>query len=100
MDATLDGWFYREIGKKIRSLRRKHHLSIEKLAGLCDMSANYLQEIETAKKHSSILYFHKIMSVLEVDYNEFFATIKLPTVRANNGHLSIAREKKLTIKSK
>jgi transcriptional regulator with XRE-family HTH domain len=93
MDVKFDDWFYEECGKKIRIHRKRHRLSIEKLADLCGISANYFQEIETAKKHASLVYIHKILSVLEADYNEFFADLKPPMVRENARYLSIVRKK-------
>ena len=96
MDVKFDDWFYEEIGKKIRTLRKIHRLTIEELAELCDISANYLQEIETAKKHATIIYYHKILCVLEADYNEFFDDLKPPMVREKSRHLSIDRKKMIT----
>lgn len=93
MDVKFDEQFYEECGKKIRILRKRHQLSIEQLADLCDISANYLQEIETAKKHASSCYIQKILSVLEADFNEFFGNVKPPMVRENSGHLSVVRNK-------
>jgi len=46
---------YEVIGKRIKELRQKKHLTQEKLAEMCNLSASYISYIESAKKKRASL---------------------------------------------
>ncbi|MDD3013663.1 MAG: helix-turn-helix transcriptional regulator [Candidatus Gastranaerophilales bacterium] len=46
---------YEIIGKKIKEIRQQKHLTQEKLAEMCNLSASYISYIESAKKKKASL---------------------------------------------
>ena len=93
MDYNWSIEFTREFGIKIRFYRNKHHFTIEKLADLADMSATYLGEIERGENIISLEYAIRLLTVLQVDLNEFFMDLRPPYVKENNRDIRIRRDK-------
>lgn len=62
---------YRIIGKRIRELRRKKELSLEKLAEMCNISVSHMSRIESGKKHPSLKCLVILGEVLGVTVNTF-----------------------------
>ncbi len=62
--------FYKELGIKIRDLRKRQSLSREKLAEFADMNAYYLGEIERGEKKASLDFLMKICKVLKIKLHD------------------------------
>ena len=62
--------FYKELGNKIRVLRKQQNFSREKLAEIADMNAYYLGEIERGEKKASLDFLMKICNVLKIKLHE------------------------------
>lgn len=62
----------KDIGTRIKELRRKKGLSQEKFAELVDISQNTLSYIETGNHFCSAETLEKIIIALEVEPNELF----------------------------
>jgi len=61
----------KNIGNKIREIRKDKKLSQEKLGELCDMSRNAIGSIERGEVNVSILTLCKIAKALEIELYEF-----------------------------
>ena len=61
----------KNIGKKIREIRKNKELSQEKLGELCDLSRNFIGTIERGEVNAPILTLRKIAKALEAELNEF-----------------------------
>lgn len=58
--------------KKLRTLRKKRKLTMEKLAELCDLTPNHIAKLEAAKSNPSFLSISKIAKALNVELKELF----------------------------
>lgn len=59
--------FLKNVGIKIKYLRKEHGLSQEKLAEKLGVSRNYVGMIERAEVNIPLLTFYKIAKILEVE---------------------------------
>ncbi len=59
-------YFYKRLGEKICSARRRRSISQEKLAFLSDVDRTYVARIEEGKVNPSIRIVHKIARALRV----------------------------------
>lgn len=59
-------YFYKRLGEKICSARKKRAFSQEKLAFLSDVDRTYVARIEEGKVNPSIKIVHKIARALRV----------------------------------
>jgi transcriptional regulator with XRE-family HTH domain len=57
---------YQVVGENIHIIRRRAHLSQEKLAEKADLTTNYIGEIERAEKKITLETLEKIAKVLGV----------------------------------
>lgn len=62
----------KDIGTRIKEIRKKRGLSQEKFAELVDISQNTLSYIETGNHFCSAETLEKIITALEVEPNELF----------------------------
>lgn len=58
--------------KKLRILRKKRKLTMEKLAELCDLTPNHIAKLEAAKSNPSFFSISKIAKALNVELKELF----------------------------
>lgn len=64
---------YLIIGKRIKEVRKKKHLSQAQLCELVDLSDGYISYIETATKSVSLDVFVRIANALDVTADELLA---------------------------
>lgn len=63
---------YKIIGKRIKEIRKNKHLTQEKLAEMCNLSASYISYIESAKKQKvSLKSLVKLGKSLDVTVDTF-----------------------------
>lgn len=60
------------VGQRIRTLRKEQGLSQEKLALKADLDRTYLAGAEQGKRNISLKSLDKIVSALDVSFEEFF----------------------------
>lgn len=60
------------VGQRIRTLRKEQGLSQEKLALKADIDRTYLAGAEQGKRNISLKSLDKIVSALDVSFEEFF----------------------------
>ncbi len=63
----------REIGRKIRELRKKNGLTLKHLANRTGLSVSLISQIELAKTSASVSTLYKIASALGVKMSYFFS---------------------------
>ena len=96
------------LGNRIKSLRRAHHLTQQKLADKVDVSRIYVQALESNRRLPSMKLLQKLAPALDVELNDLFADfsntkekparVQLETM-LDSGELEIwYRSKKLTEK--
>ena len=61
------GMNYKDLGRRIRALRQKQHLTQEQLAEAIDMSASFLGHIERGSRVASLETLVKICNVLDTN---------------------------------
>ena len=61
------GMNYKDLGRRIRSLRQKQHLTQEQLAEKIDMSASFLGHIERGSRVASLETLVKLCNVLDTN---------------------------------
>ncbi len=68
--------FYKNIGEKVRKIRKKKNISQEELAWKIGKSPNFIGLIERGKKRPSIETLRKISRVLNVPLKTFFEELQ------------------------
>ena len=58
--------------KKLRILRKKRKLTMEKLAELCELTPNHIAKLEAARSNPSFVSISKIANSLGVELKELF----------------------------
>lgn len=66
-----DGIYLKEMGKRIREIRRAKGISMRKLVTLCPLHKSSLSELENGKRDCHILTLKMIADVLKVDVRDF-----------------------------
>lgn len=61
-----------KVGKRIREYRNQAGLSQEKLAHMANINFNFLGDVERGKKKPSIDTLEKLLTALNVSFEEFF----------------------------
>lgn len=69
---------YKEIGFRIRKMRRAHHLSQEQLAEKVDISTTHMSHIETGKTKLSLLVLVDLAQALHVSTDRLLFGEKAP----------------------
>ena len=64
--------FRKNLGKRIKQLRKSKNLSREDVAFACDFSGSYMGMIERAEYDFKISKLYKIACALDVDIKELF----------------------------
>lgn len=65
----------KRVGKRIQKLRTSMGLSQEKFALKANIDRTYLASVEAGKRNISIVNLEKIVSALDVSFEEFFKEI-------------------------
>lgn len=65
------------IGKKIKEYRKRKHLTQAQLAELVDLNEKQIYRIESGLNHPTYLTFAKIISVLDIDINDFSIDVEI-----------------------
>lgn len=60
------------IGEKLMEIRKNKNLSVYKLSKMCEVSENYIHEIEKSIKQPSVYVLEKILTSLGITLAEFF----------------------------
>ena len=71
-NINMDMEFRKNLGKRIKQIRERKHLSREDVAFACDFSGSYMGMIERAEYDFKISKLYKIAKALEVDIKELF----------------------------
>lgn len=62
-----------EIGERVRTLRKEHHLTQEQLAFATGITTAYLGQIERNEKNPTILVVAKMCDALGIRLSDFFS---------------------------
>lgn len=63
-----------DIGGRIKELREKRHLTVNKLATISGISQSYLRDIELGNKKPTVDYLEYICYGLQISLSDFFNT--------------------------
>jgi len=86
------------LSTNIREIRNQYGYSQQKLAELCDVSTNYISEIEIARKFPSAKTLQKLANVLGLKpYQLFFSGEEWKTFDKYNELMKIISELKITV---
>lgn len=61
-----------QIGTTIKDLRKRNHLTLDKLASLTGFHKSYISKIENDKRSPTIEALEKICESLQISMNSFF----------------------------
>jgi transcriptional regulator with XRE-family HTH domain len=64
-----------ELGKRVRTLRKKKGLSQEAFADLCGLDRTYVSGIERGVRNPSLVNLEKLANALGVSLSELFEAI-------------------------
>ena len=59
-----------QLGMRVRYLRNQKHLTIEEFSFECELSKNYLCELENGKRNPSLEVLEKIAKALNMSISE------------------------------
>ncbi len=62
----------KQVGKRIKELRKRLGYSQEEFADIADVHRTYIASLEVGKRNVSIIVLHKIVLALNVSMKEFF----------------------------
>ncbi len=65
-----------EIGERIKELRQKKGITVNKLANLSGVSQSYLRDIELGNKQPTVEYLSYICDALGISLSRFFSDEK------------------------
>lgn len=66
-----NGLYLKEMGKRIRAIRKSKGISMRKLVTLCPLHKSSISEIENGKRDSHILTLKMLADILKVDIKDF-----------------------------
>lgn len=66
-----NGIYLKEMGNRIRSIRRAKGISLRKMITLCPLHKSSLSEIENGKRDSHILTLKLLADILQCDVKDF-----------------------------
>jgi len=78
MNKTISVVGLLDYGEKIRTLRKKHKLSAEKLGNLIGLSQSMISKLENGERNLDVNVLELICSALGLTIAEFFAEDKEP----------------------
>jgi len=61
-----------DIGKKVRELRKKHNMTANELAELCNISQSVISKLENGKRIADVPTLSKICEVFNITLADFF----------------------------
>ena len=64
--------FLKDMGKKVREIRRSKAISLNKMVELSGIHKSSLSELENGKRNSYSLTLKTIADILEVEVSDFF----------------------------
>lgn len=67
-----NGMYLKEMGAKIRAIRRGKGISMRKIITMCPLHKSSISEIENGKRDSHILTLKMLADILQVDVKDFF----------------------------
>jgi transcriptional regulator with XRE-family HTH domain len=73
----------KDLGLKIKEIRKAKKITQEKLAELIDVDFGYISKLEVGQNFPSIQTLSKIADVLNVDISEFFLFLDLNKININ-----------------
>ena len=89
---------YKDLGRRIRMLRQKQHMTQERLAEAIDMSASFLGHIERGTRVSSLETLVKICNVLNANPGFLLAaSLTCDTAHTPTGLTPEVKEKLCTL---
>ena len=62
----------KNLGERIKQLRKKANISQEKLAELACLDRTYINSVENGRRNISIINIEKICTALEISLSDFF----------------------------
>lgn len=77
------------IGKRIRQLRKERKWSQEELALRANINRTYIGELERGEKNATVDILAKVVSALEITFEELFRHIQPPAESKENNVLPI-----------
>ena len=66
-----DSIYLKEMGKKIRAVRKAKGISMRKMITLCSLHKSSISEIENGKWNSRILTLKMLAETMDVDVKDF-----------------------------
>ena len=66
----------KQLGMRIRFLRKERKMSIEDLALEAEVNRNYLSDLERGKRNPSVIILNRICIALNIDLATLFKGIK------------------------
>ncbi|HVT86216.1 MAG TPA: helix-turn-helix transcriptional regulator [Chitinophagaceae bacterium] len=61
-----------KVGQRIKELRKKLELSQEGLANEAEVDRTYVTDVENGRRNVSVEILERIITALQVSFNEFF----------------------------
>ena len=92
---------YKQLGSRIRDIRKKKSLTLEELSDRADLDWSFLARIETGKAIPSIQSLVKISTALNVSMADLFSNVPFSQDKLLDQHIgSLLRELKVSDKLK
>lgn len=63
-----------KVGLRLRELRTDRNLTQEKLSFNSGIDKTYISEVENGKRNISVVNLEKLISILEISFQDFFNT--------------------------
>ena len=63
---------FQPVGQAIKEARTKQGITREQLAERLDMAVRYLADIENIGQHTSLEYFHELVTMFNISVDQFF----------------------------
>lgn len=68
--------FEKQLGMRIRYLRKEAHMSIEDLSLICGVNRNYISDLERGKRNPTIKVLEKIAKGFNISLETLFKGIE------------------------
>ena len=85
--TQLDKNKFKDIGSRIREVRKSKHLSQDKLAEKINISPSHMSDIENGKKNISLDVFMRITEALQVSSDWLLRTNIPPVANLQSGEI-------------
>jgi len=87
-----------KIGKKLKTLRLKHNLTMEELADRCDLSKGFISQLEHDVSSPSIDTLKTILDIFDISLSTFFAQAPTEKIVFKEPDITILDETEYQIK--